>query len=172
MTLTSAQRKLVLTIHIATTVGVLGADAVLLALGISGVRGVDPVAVYPPMQLIAEWVVAPLIVPIVVTGAVLALFTGYSPLRYPWVAAKIGVTLLLIIALTAFVIPGLTDAAHVALTPSEPPLTSAEQTSFVIAPALATSLLLLNVALGVYKPIRRRADGDRRRYKAMDTVGT
>ena len=50
-----AWRKPFLTIHIVTSVGVLGADLMFLALGISGAQGSNPQTVYP------AFVIAPLV---------------------------------------------------------------------------------------------------------------
>jgi hypothetical protein len=60
--------KLLVTVHVIATVSALGADLVLLALGIAGIGALEPRAIYPIAHLVAAWLVAPL--------AALALGTG------------------------------------------------------------------------------------------------
>ena len=52
-------RKLLLTTHIGSSVGLLGTDVTVLLLAVSGARGHDPVAVYPAAQLIGSLVLVP-----------------------------------------------------------------------------------------------------------------
>src|SRR5918994_6528651 len=84
MKLSPRWHKLLLTVHVATAVSVLGTDLVLLVLGISSVRAADPQTVYPAADLIATWVLAPL--------AILALGSGvltrWGLFRYWWVTIK------------------------------------------------------------------------------------
>jgi quinol monooxygenase YgiN len=51
---------LLLLVHILATVGVFGADLVLVTLGFCAVFGADPSTIYPAAQLVASTVVAPL----------------------------------------------------------------------------------------------------------------
>jgi hypothetical protein len=59
MNLPTPWRKLLLTLHVATAVSVLGTDLVLLVLGISSVRGAEPQTIYPAAHLVATWLLAP-----------------------------------------------------------------------------------------------------------------
>ena len=76
------RRKLLLTVHVATAVSVLGTDLVLLVLGISSVRGADPQTVYPAADLIATWVLAPLAILALGSGVLLGLLTRWGLFRY------------------------------------------------------------------------------------------
>jgi hypothetical protein len=80
--LSPPRRKLLLTVHVATAVSVLGTDLVLLVLGISSVRGADPQTVYPAADLIATWVLAPLAILALYSGVLLGLLTRWGLFRY------------------------------------------------------------------------------------------
>lgn len=54
--------RLLLILHVAVAVGLLGAALVLVALGLAGLRGADPRTVYPAAHLVDAWVVTPLAV--------------------------------------------------------------------------------------------------------------
>jgi hypothetical protein len=159
-------RRLLLTAHISTSVGILGADLVLLTLGVHGRLGADPVTVYPAMRILASYVIAPLAGLAVGTGLLLAL---RSPglLGQTWVLAKLSISTALTILVLLAAIPGLTAAENAALSPA-PAVTERMQLTYALMPAFTLSLLLLNVALAVYKPRRRtRARStDRRRQNA------
>jgi hypothetical protein len=153
--------RFLLVTHIASAVGILGADLALLAMGVTGARGADPRTVYPAARLVAEWVLAPLAVPTVVAGVLLAVGAGYGLASDRWLLVKIAVTTLLVVVLLAVVIPALRDAADAALAGRA--VTDAQRSRLAVGPAVSSALLLLNVALGVAKPRlrRRRLPGGR-----------
>jgi hypothetical protein len=62
ITLSAPWRKLLLTVHVAATVSVLGTDLVLLLLGLSSLSGTDPRTIYPAAHLVGARLVAPLAV--------------------------------------------------------------------------------------------------------------
>lgn len=148
------RHRILLITHIASAVGVLGADLALLAIGVSGARGAEPDTVYPAARLVAEWVVAPLAVPTVVAGVLLAVGAGYSIAGDRWLLAKIAVTTALVVLLLAVVIPALREAADAALAGQD--VSGAQRTRLAAAPAVSSALLLLNVMPGVAKPRLRR----------------
>ncbi len=74
-------RNFILTIHIVASVGVLGADLALLALGAAGLRGAAAPTVYPAAHLLGSRVVAPLAVVALTTGILLGLVTRWGLLR-------------------------------------------------------------------------------------------
>jgi hypothetical protein len=146
-------RKPLLAIHIATSVGVLGADLMLMALGISGARGSDPETVYPAMSLVSGWLIAPLAVLALATGLLQAVLRGWGLARYWWVTIKLTITAVLTGVVLFVLVPGLRRASETATGPNaEVLLDDAQRVAFVIAPAVAITLLLLNVLLAVYKP--------------------
>lgn len=131
--------------HVAAIAGLFGADLALLALGLSGMGGADPSSVYPAMHLIAAWLLRPFAVLALATGVAAAVRSG--ALRKSWVVVKLCVTL----ALTALVVlvaePGLADAAA-------GKISDRTRTTYGVVPLATASLLLLNLALGVYRPHR------------------
>ncbi len=151
-------RKLVLILHIAASTSLLGADLGLLALGVAGRNGAPAERIYPAMSLIGSWVLAPLAVAALATGLLLVALTPYSPVRHLWLTIKLIITLTLTALVISVVAPGLAQAAEAATGPGPSDvLTSVRQRLYVIIPAVSLGLLLLNVALAVYKPSRRRA---------------
>jgi hypothetical protein len=151
MNLSPSLRKLLLTVHVVTAVGVLGADLVLLTLAISGLNESAPETVYPAARLVGVSVVLPLAIAALVTGLLIALATGWGLFKYSWVGIKLIITVLLNIAVVAALVPLLTKAADAANGLAEP-LTDGQKLPLVIAPAAAVALLVFNVFLGVAKP--------------------
>lgn len=154
-------RKPLLALHVAATVSVLGADLVLLVLGAAGVRGAAPATIYPALHLVGSWLVAPLAVVSLATGLLLGALTPWGVFRYWWVAIKLAITAALTAVVLFVLLPGLAHAASAAIG-AAPPLTDAQRLRIAIAPAVASTLLVLNVVLAVYKPgWRLRASGAR-----------
>jgi hypothetical protein len=140
-------RNLLLTVHVLATVGLFGADLGLLVLGTSSVAGTDPRATYPASRLIAQIIVQPLAIISLVTGVGLARVSGWGLLRYWWTAIKFATTL----ALTAVVLLVLVPRLGVAAGAPETVLAS-QRALLLLGPAIASSLLVLNVGLAIYKP--------------------
>jgi hypothetical protein len=144
------RRKLLLSVHVATAVSVLGTDLVLLVLGISSVSGADPRTIYPAADLIATWLLAPLAVVALGTGVLLGLLTQWGLFRYWWVTIKLTLTAILTGVILFVLVPGLgarADAANAARA-----FTAAERLPLALAPAGGVALLILMVVLAVYKP--------------------
>jgi hypothetical protein len=88
-------RRLWLTVHVITSVGWLGLDLGLLALGVTG-RWFTPRAgelgVYRAIDLLGYAAVLPLALLAALSGVVLSLGTPWGLLRYRWVAIKLVLT--------------------------------------------------------------------------------
>lgn len=131
----------------------IGADLVLLVLGINGAQGSDPKTVYPALELLGAWVLAPLAVLALATGVAQAALTRWGLFRYWWVSAKLATTAILTALVLAVLVPGLGEAAQAALGPAAADvLTDARRTLFVIIPSITVTLLVIMVGLGVHKP--------------------
>ena len=159
-------RKLLLTVHVATAVSVLGTDLVLLVLGISSVRGADPQTIYPAAHLVATWLLAPLAIVALGTGVLLGLLTQWGLLRYWWVTIKLALTAILTGVILFVLVPRLGVAADAATAPDPSSFTDAERLPLLVAPAAGITLLILTVALAVYKPpwrLRPRLSGSHER---------
>jgi hypothetical protein len=148
-------RRWALTLHIAGSVSALGADLVLLVLGLRGVFGADPLTIYPAMAALATWVLAPLALIASVSGILIALAGRWGLFRRGWVTTKLVITVSLAVLVIAIAAPGLTAAADAAI--QGLPVAAGTRTVFALVPAATVLLLVLNIALGVYKPGRRRA---------------
>jgi len=157
------RRKLLLTVHVATAVSVLGTDLVLLVLGISSVRGADPQTVYPAADLIATWALAPLAILALGSGVLLGLLTRWGLFRYWWVTIKLALTTILTGIILFVLVPGLgarADDANAARA-----FTAAERLPLAVAPAAGVTLLILIVVLAVYKPPWRLRPARNGRYE-------
>lgn len=89
-------RKVVLVLHVASSVGWLGAVAAYLALAVVGDTGPDPVrvrAAYLSMDVLAWTVIVPASWLATLTGLVQSLGTPWGLLRHWWVIVKLGITL-------------------------------------------------------------------------------
>jgi hypothetical protein len=148
-------RKALLTLHIATAAGLVGVSVVILALGIAGLGEPAPETVYPAMHTVARFALVPLAVAALATGLLQVIVTGYGLRRHWWATAKLVITVALAVVAVFVVVPGLGRAAEAATTPSAG-VTSAQQLTSVVTPAIALGLFLLSVGLGVFKPGRRR----------------
>lgn len=102
MTLTPGLRKVVLTAHVASSVGFLGAAAAFLALAIAGLTSQDAQmvrAVYLAAEPITRFVLVPLAFASLLIGIVNALGTPWGLFRHYWVLAKLVLTIFAIIIL-------------------------------------------------------------------------
>jgi uncharacterized membrane protein len=151
--LAPGSRRVLLTVHIAGGVGLVGVGVVLVALGTNGLLGAAPSTIYPAMYLVARAALLPLVLIALVTGALQAALTEYGTLKHGWVTAKLAITSLLTVAAVALVLPGLGRAAAAA-TAQDGHVTDTQRVVATVMPAIASMLLLLNVALGVFKPRR------------------
>src|SRR5215831_14195902 len=142
--------RFLLIVHILASVGLFGADLVLVTLGFSVVFGADPSAAYPAAHLVASIVVAPLALVSLGSGVVLARLNGWGLFRYWWVTLKLAITLILTLVVLTVLVPRLGTAAAIATAHAS--FDIAQRVPLALAPALATVFLVLNVALAVYKP--------------------
>lgn len=149
-------RKLWLLLHVATSVGWLGLDLGLLALGVAG-RWFTPVAgqlgVYRAMDLLGYAVVLPNALLATASGLVLSLGTHWGLLRYRWVWLKLVLTLGALVATTFALLPLIDTAVAHCLASGGP---GPSGNSLVAAPIVAASLYLTATALSVWKPRGRR----------------
>jgi hypothetical protein len=145
-------RRLLLTVHVAASVSVLGADLVLLALGVASVGGADPVTIYPAASLVAAWLVQPLAFSALASGLALGLLTPWGLFTYWWVTIKLGIVAVLTGVVLFVLVPALGATAD-AVTRLTPRLLGAgERLPLLIAPATASVLLVVALALAIFKP--------------------
>jgi hypothetical protein len=97
-----ALRKFLLTAHIATSVGCIGAVASYLALaiiGLSGAEGETARTIHIAMEAIGRFVVTPLCIAALATGIAQSLLTPWGLFRYWWIVAKLALTIFTIAVL-------------------------------------------------------------------------
>lgn len=148
-------RKFALTAHVASSVGTLGAVAGFLALAIAGLVSQDGQivrAAYLTMELIAWFVILPLVLTSLLTGLIQSLGTVWGLFRHYWVLAK----LLLIVFVTVVLLLQLEPIGYLARLAAETTLSSADFRELRWSPAIHAGsgllLLLVPVVLSIYKP--------------------
>lgn len=155
MILKGRLRKFVLTAHVATSVGTLGAVAVFLVLSVVGLasENVQLVrAVYAAMDLTARIVILPFIVASLAIGIVQSLSTPWGLFRHYWVLVKLLLTIFTIVVLLL----QLEGISHMAGVAAERELSPDEllglRRSLRFHAAGGLLVLLLTTILSVYKP--------------------
>ena len=155
MTMTPNLRKFALTVHVASSVGLLGSIGAFLTLAIAGLNGQDTQiirAAYLAMDLVARFIIVPLAFASLLTGLIQSLGTPWGLFRHYWVFAKL---LLTTFATTILLIKlrMIGYAAHLAaetILPSAELSTVGMELSFHAAAGLL--VLLVPAVLSVYKP--------------------
>jgi len=172
MNMTTRLRKLVLTAHVTSSVGSLGAVAVFLALAVVGLTSQDAQtvrAVYIANGLIAWYIILPLILAALLIGLVQSLSTPWGLFRHYWVLAKLMLTLVtLYILLTQM--DGISFVAGVAAetTLSGGDLLGLRRTLRTHAAGGLVVLLML-VAFSIYKPRGMTRYGWRKQHEVQPT---
>lgn len=143
-------RKAVLTTHVATSVGWLGAVVAYIALDLTAVtsRDIELVrAAYVAMELIVGYAIVPLALASVVVGIVNAVGTSWGLFQHYWVLVKLLLTLVAtgVLLLETRTIRSLADAAAAAADPRHLPGTLPHSIGGLL-------ILLLVLILSLYKP--------------------
>jgi hypothetical protein len=166
MTMTPRLRKFVLTAHVASSVGWLGAVVAFLGLGIVGLTSRDAQTVrgaYLVMEAAAWFVLVPLAFASLLTGLVQSLGTPWGLFWHYWVVFKL---LINVVATTVLLIYMETFRfmAGVAADPSVD-LGVVRNVSPVLHAAAAVLLLLAATVLAVYKPRGMTPYGRRKQHE-------
>lgn len=153
MTMSPRLRKFVLTVHITSTVGWLGAVAGFFALAIAALFSHDVQLVrgtYLAMEVTGWYVLVPLCLASIVTGLVMSLGTSWGLFRHYWVLVKFLITIAsaLILFMYTRTLSYLGDiAADMTLSIDE-----LRNPSPLLHSGLALLALLVTTTLSVYKP--------------------
>lgn len=150
MIATPALRKIILTAHITSSVGWLGAVLAYLALDVTATAGRDVTlvrAAYLTMDVTVRYVIVPLALASLIIGVINALVTPWGLLRHYWVALKLVLTVVAatVLLLQTQTISALARAAVTGADPRELPGTLPHSVGGLI-------VLLLVMILSVYKP--------------------
>ena len=169
MSMGSGIHRLVLTAHVTSSVGWLGAVSVLLSLGIIGIQSQDPQmvrAVYLVMEPAAWLVLVPLAFASLITGLVQSLGTAWGLFRHYWVTFKLFINIIAIVVLLMYTrtldflagVAAQTTTAGNDLGPLRTP-------SVALHAVLALLLLIVATVLAVYKPRGMTAYGLRKHHQ-------
>lgn len=178
--LSPALRKVVLAIHLTTSVGWLGAVAAYLPLDLTVAVSDDPMTVrsaWAAMGLIASWVIVPLALASLVTGIVIAAGTRWGLIRHWWVVVSLVLTIVAVLVLVQETsVIGRSVATAVAPTTDSAALLALQPT---LPHSIGGLLVLLVIQwLNVFKPEGltpygwRRQQEERARLKSWATSST
>ncbi len=162
-------RKFVLTAHVISSVGWLGAVAVFLALGVAGLTSRDAQvvrAVYLAMESTGWFVLVPLSLASLLTGLVQSLGTKWGLFRHYWVLMKLLINVVASVVLLLYMQTlGYLAAIAADTTASGGDLSGLRSPSPVLHAGLGLLLLLVAAALSVYKPRGMTRYGQRRQHE-------
>lgn len=165
MTMPPRLRKFVLTAHITSSVGLLGAIAGFLVLAVAGLTSESDQmvrAVYPAMWLIAWVVILPLAFASLMIGILQSLGTPWGIFRHWWVLVK----LLLTVFATIVLVLQMEAISYVAGVAAETTFSSdnlrAARMSLAVHASGGLLVLLVPMVLSVYKPRGMTRYGARR----------
>jgi hypothetical protein len=162
-------RRLVLTAHVASSAGWLGAVAAFLALVVAGSTSQDAatvLAAYLAMALTVSSVIVPFAFASLLTGAIQGLGTPWGLLRHYWIVAKLLITVLANLLLLVHLQP-IQRVAGVAAETTRSGAELLDVASGVTLVEVGAALLALLAAttLAVYEPWGMTPHGQRRRDK-------
>ncbi|MEU0715750.1 hypothetical protein ABZ498_01045 [Streptomyces lavendulocolor] len=166
MTMPPRLRKLALTVHVAASVGWLGAVIAFLALAVIGSTSQDEQTVrgaYLVMEPAAWYVLVPLAFASLVSGIVQSLGTMWGLFRHYWVLFK----LLITVVATAVLLIYMETFRFMAGVAADPraDLDAVRNTSPRLHAVLALLVLLVALVLAVYKPRGMTRYGQRMQYE-------
>lgn len=168
MIMTPRLRKFMLTAHVTSSVGLLGAVAGFLVLAIAGLTSQDEQlvrAAYPAMELIARFVIVPLAFAALLIGLVQSLGTKWGLFRHHWILAKLVLTFLA----TVVLLLQMELIRYIAGVAADTALSSADlyeaRMSLVAHAGGGLLVLLVPMALSVYKPRGRTRYGWRKLHE-------
>lgn len=153
--MTPWSRKLVLTLHVTTSVGWMGAVGAFLALALAGLTSRDlgmSRASYVAMELVGWSVIVPLSVASLLSGVVQSLGTPWGLFRHYWVLIKLIIAVLATILLLVHMQP----VEHLSSAAADTTLFGDEfrgmRIQLIADAAAALAVLLVATTLSVYKP--------------------
>ncbi len=148
-------QKVLLTLHVASSVGWFGAVLAFPVLAVIGLRSEDTLKMttaYVAMGMLGRGLILPLSLVSVSTGILQGVIFAWGLLRYYWVAIKLIVTVLATLLLLVHLRPIDRAAAAAAQSTLETPELRHIRTQLVGDSGLALAVLALTTALSVFKP--------------------
>ena len=168
MTMPQRLRKFALSLHVTSSVSLLGAIGAFLVLAVCGLTSQNEQTVraaYPAMKLIARFVVVPLAFASLLTGLFQSLGTPWGLFRHYWVLVKL---LLTVFAAAVLVLKiELIDDTARRSTEMALPYADLREAGIQLAVHAAGGLLVLivPVVLSIYKPPGMTRYGWRRQFE-------
>ena len=152
MTMAPGLRKLVLTVHLTSSVGWIGAVVAYLALGVAAATSPDAQmirAAWIAMELTGWYVIVPLALAALLTGIVMSLATPWVLFRHYWVLITLVLTSLSTVVLLLHMptVSSLTDVAREANGAG-----LARLGGDLLHPGVGLLVLLVITVLNVFKP--------------------
>jgi len=149
-------RKSLLTLHVALSVGWLGAAAAYLVVAATALASGDAArmrAAYPTLELLGWNVIVPLGLAALISGVLQSVSTPWGLFRYYWVVAKLALTVVATGVLLAHM-PAVSHAATLAAQGlSAPPTRHGSVPASLVVHAAGGSVVLLAITtLSVFKP--------------------
>lgn len=153
MVLSPVWRKLLLLLHVLTSVGFAGSAAAFLCLAVAGLAAADPVVlrgIYIAAWLVTWGVVVPLAWATLLIGVLQALGTQWRLLRHYWVIFKLGLTLVatIVLMLQAQTIGMVADMAR----QGDVAAVAAPRLGMVLHAIGGIAALVIAMVLSIYKP--------------------
>lgn len=163
MTMSPRVRKAALTVHVASSVGWIGAVVTFIVIAAIGLTAHDVTTVrgaYLVMEPTARFVLVPLALLSLLTGVVQSLGTTWGLFQHYWVVFKLAITVFATAVLLLY-LRTFSTMADAAADPSVE-LVAVRNSSPLLHAVLALVLLLLALVLAVYKPRGLTRSGRRR----------
>ena len=161
--LTRTQRRLLVTLHVALSVGWLGASMVMLTLAITA-RASQPSAparsAYWAMHLVASVLLIPLSLSVLLIGLTVAATSPWGLLRHRWVLVKLTATCAAV-TLSLLALPAMTGIAYQDATWHALAAERDAGTRLIIASSVSVALYLSLTAISILKPWGPTARGRR-----------
>lgn len=150
----AVQRKLLLVVHVATSVGAMGAITTFLLLAIFGAIDMQlpPLAIYPALSRVAWWIIVPFVSGALLIGIIQSLVTPWGLFRHYWVIAKLMLTLLAL-GVLLLQLNGIDQLAQAAADSAfDREALATLQASLVLHASGGLIVVLLALVLSIYKP--------------------
>ena len=152
--LTRTQRRLLVTLHVALSVGWLGASMAMLTLAITArasQQGGPARSAYWAMHLLAGVLLIPLSVSVLLIGLAVAAASRWGLLQYRWVLVKLIATCAAV-TLSLLALPAMTRLAYQDATWHALAAERDAGTRLIIASSISVALYLSLTTISIFKP--------------------
>lgn len=148
-------RKLMLSLHVVTSVGLVGAVASFFLLSVLGLISADEAIIrsaYVAMDPIARLIIVPLAICALLVGIIQSLTTPWGLLRHYWVIFKLAITIIVILVLLMQLSPIAALARYATENSFDPAALYRPRLSAALHAGVGLIVLLVPVILSIFKP--------------------